>query len=330
MDLDGKSQFPSVSGEQNKKNIWREIQRDRRDYDHSGTTLPFKLKMSIGGRKTMAMSTGNEVAFLWTSSECPTHLIGKSKKVCRSSAIFTALISERWCFSCREELMQRRKHFSQDGDGTHLESHWGRKGKIQKCEVAYSVWSSMSTPNSASLWIWFNTKHVLPWGLSVHSVGLLNGNEGDGQEIRTVWSYWQRKGEGFSLQAHSLLPSIPSPVAPSENSCVAGMEAKAETTTRSTPALMSQLFCPCNPTTLILQTPHEVHWKNQSAWHTLAGEKRPVEKKKYKYKSKYKCMVSLASLFWSPIRNCVHVRSGVFKFLDHDSTTVSSASVKAS
>lgn len=45
---------------------------------------------------------------------------------------------------------------------------------------------------------------MLPWGLSVCSAGLLNGNEGDGQEISTVWSYWQRKGEGFSLQAHTL------------------------------------------------------------------------------------------------------------------------------
>lgn len=41
-------------------------------------------------------------------------------------------------------------------------------------------------------------------------------------------------------------------------------------------------------------------------------------------------MVSLASLFWSHIRKCMYVRSGVLKFLDYDPTTVSGARVKAS
>lgn len=80
------------------------------------------------------------------------------------------------------------------------------------------------------------------------------------------------------------------------------------------------------------RTPHEVHWKNQSARHALEDEKKPVEKKKYKYEYeyKYKYMASLASLFWSHIRNCIYVKTGVLKFLDHDPTRVSSPSVKAS
>lgn len=65
------------------------------------------------------------------------------------------------------------------------------------------------------------------------------------------------RGKGLVFR-HTLflrsLPSIPSPVDPSENSCVTGMKAKAESTTRNTPALMSQIFCPYDSATLILHT----------------------------------------------------------------------------
>lgn len=85
---------------------------------------------------------------------------------------------------------------------------------------------------------------------------LRNGNEGDGLEISTLWSYLQMKGEWFSLQAQTLtsLPLVPSPVAPLENSCVTGAKEKAKSTTRNSPALIFQILCPCSATTLILQT----------------------------------------------------------------------------
>lgn len=86
---------------------------------------------------------------------------------------------------------------------------------------------------------------------------LHNENEGDGLEISTGWSYFQRKGEGFSLQANTLLtslPLVPSPVAPLGNSCGTGTKEKAKSTTRNSPALTFQILCPCNPVTVILQT----------------------------------------------------------------------------
>lgn len=53
----------------------------------------------------MAMPVDNEAAFLWTCSECPAHPTGRIMKACRNLTVFTALISERWCLSCREELI---------------------------------------------------------------------------------------------------------------------------------------------------------------------------------------------------------------------------------
>lgn len=126
------------------------------------------------------------------------------------------------------------------------------KAQIQKCETAHSIWSSISASISTSLWIRFNTNHVLPWGLRVCLLVLIcNGNEGDGLEISTVWSFLQRKGEGCSLQAHTLLtslPLVPSPVAPLENSCGTGVKEKAKSTTRNSLALAFQILCPSNPT----------------------------------------------------------------------------------
>lgn len=67
--------------------------------------------VSIGGRKAMVMSVNNEAAFLWTSSECPAHLIERCMKVCRNLTIFTTLISASWCLDCREKLILRKKWF---------------------------------------------------------------------------------------------------------------------------------------------------------------------------------------------------------------------------
>lgn len=130
------------------------------------------------------------------------------------------------------------------------------KVKIQKCETAHSIWSNLSTSISTSLRIRFNIKHVLPWGLGVCYWYLRNGNEGDGLEISTVWSYLQGKGEGCSLQAYILLTSLQlvlTPVAPLENSCVTDIKEKAKSTTRNGPALAFQILYPSRPTTFILQ-----------------------------------------------------------------------------
>lgn len=195
--------------------------------------------MSIGDRKTTATSTDNEAAFLWTTPECPAYLTGINMKAYRSLTIFTALISERWC---REELiLSKEEAISPRIMKMHIvgltEEGRERYRNILKLPILFDQAYLLPSP-----WIWFNIKDVMPWG---PSVVLLNGKEGDGWEINRVCSCWQRKGEGFSLQACTLLtslPSVPSPVASSQNRCATGMKAKAESTMRSTPALMSPTF----------------------------------------------------------------------------------------
>lgn len=63
MKLEVKNLLPSVS-EQDRKIILGEIQSLKRHFKHSGTTLPFQLRMSIDGRKIMATSVGSEASFL--------------------------------------------------------------------------------------------------------------------------------------------------------------------------------------------------------------------------------------------------------------------------
>lgn len=126
------------------------------------TTLPFKLKMSIGGRK--AIPTSMDAVFCEQAQNALHISLEEVGRLVEVEPFFTALISERGCLSCREELiLSKEKAVSPRMMIVHvldLPEEGGERYRNVKLPILFDQAYLLQSPHPCGFHS--NTKHVLP------------------------------------------------------------------------------------------------------------------------------------------------------------------------